>query len=319
MNSQFAADIDAGLSKANKTLSSKYFYDKKGDELFMQIMALPEYYLTRAELEIFTEQTTQLIDALAVDKSKHFELIELGAGDGSKTKFLLKGLLEQGYDFDYLPIDISGNVLELLSATLKAELPSLSIRVQQGDYFEMLQALKDSAAPKVVLFLGSNIGNQNDEQAASFMYSLGANLAAGDRVVLGADLIKPVEVVLPAYNDSQGVTKAFNLNLLTRINRELGGDFDLSQFDHAPEYTEEEGIAKSFIESTADQTVTVESTGKSYHFKKGEKVHVEISRKYNKEVLNKILKDTDFSWVETLKDSKEYYGDFILERGASKS
>ena len=317
MNSQFAADVDAGLSKANKTLSSKYFYDKIGDELFMQIMALPEYYLTRSELEIFTEQTAQLIDALAVDKSQHFELIELGAGDGSKTKFLLKGLLEQGYDFDYLPIDISGNVLDHLSKTLQPELPTLSIKTQQGDYFEILQTLKDISAPKVVLFLGSNIGNQNDEQAASFMYSLGENLSSGDRVVLGADLIKSVDIVLPAYNDSQGVTKAFNLNLLTRINRELGGDFDVSQFDHAPEYTEEEGIAKSYIQSKADQTVTIEATGRSYHFDKNEKIHMEISRKYNEEVLAKILKQTDFSLVDMLKDSKEYYGDFILERGES--
>jgi len=252
---------------------------------------------------------------LNVSKSKHFELIELGAGDGSKTKFLLKGLLDQGYDFDYLPIDISGNVLELLAEKLKAELPSLSIKAQQGDYFEIMKTLKDSHAPKVVLFLGSNIGNQNDAQAAEFMYSLGANLEAGDRVVLGADLIKPVDVVLPAYNDSQGVTKAFNMNLLTRINRELVGDFEIDQFDHAPEYTEEEGVAKSYIQSKADQTVTIEATGKSYSFKKDEKIHVEISRKYNEAVLDKILSKTDFSLVESLKDSKVLYADFILERG----
>ncbi|PWQ94504.1 L-histidine N(alpha)-methyltransferase [Leucothrix arctica] len=319
MNSQFAADVDAGLSKSSKTLPSKYFYDKKGDELFMQIMALPEYYLTRAELEIFTEQTPLLIDALGMNKSQHFELIEMGAGDGSKTKFLLKGLLDQGYDFDYLPIDISGNVLEHLVETLQPELLSLSIKAQQGDYFEILKTLKDSHAPKVVLFLGSNIGNQSDEQAAAFMYSLGENLAPGDRVVLGADLIKPVDVVLPAYNDSQGVTKAFNLNLLTRINRELSGDFDVSQFEHAPEYTEEEGIAKSFIQSKVDQTVTIGAIGQTYSFKAGEKVHVEISRKYNKKVLAGILKDTDFNLVNTLKDSKAYYGDFILERSASES
>ncbi|RVU85410.1 L-histidine N(alpha)-methyltransferase [Leucothrix sargassi] len=318
MTSQFAADIDAGLSKTHKTLPSKYFYDKKGDELFMQIMALPEYYLTRAELEIFTEQTSELIAALNVSPSKHFELIELGAGDGSKTKFLLKGLLDAGYQFDYLPIDISGNVLEHLSERLQPELPELSIKAQQGDYFEILETLKDSKAPKVVLFLGSNIGNQSDEQAAEFMYQLGANLVAGDRVVLGADLIKPVDVVLPAYNDSQGVTKAFNLNLLTRINRELSGDFDVSQFEHAPEYTEEEGIAKSFIQSKVDQSVTIEATGQTYQFKAGEKVHVEISRKYSEAVLENILKDTDFSLVGALKDSKSYYSDFILERLASQ-
>ena len=314
MNTQFSKDVDAGLSQANKSLPSKYFYDQKGDELFMQIMALPEYYLTRAEQEIFTQQTQALIDALGVSPSTHFELIELGAGDGSKTKYLLKALLEQGYQFDYLPIDISGHVLELLAKNLLTELPDLSLRGQQGDYFEILQNLKDSHAPKVVLFLGSNIGNMPDEQAAAFIYNLGANLAAGDKLLLGADLIKPVDVVLPAYNDSQGVTCAFNMNLLHRMNKELGANFIVEQFGHLPEYTEEEGIAKSSIISKVAQTVSIESTGKTYAFDAGEKIHVEISRKYNRQVLESILKETDFTITEILTDNQGYFADFVLFR-----
>jgi dimethylhistidine N-methyltransferase len=280
----------------------------------MQIMALPEYYLTRAEHEIFTQQTQALIDSLGVSPEKHFELIELGAGDGSKTKHLLKELLAQGYQFDYLPIDISGHVLELLANNLLAELPDLSLRAQQGDYFETLQSLKNSDASKVVLFLGSNIGNMPDKQAATFIYNLGANLSAGDRLLLGADLIKPVEVVLPAYNDAQGVTKAFNMNLLHRMNRELGANFVVDQFDHLPEYTEEEGIAKSSIISKVAQDVTIESVGKTYSFTAGEKIHVEISRKYNQQVMESILKDTDFTLAETLTDSQGYFADFVLFR-----
>ena len=314
MNIQFSNDVDAGLSQAAKSLPSKYFYDQKGDELFMQIMALPEYYLTRAEHEIFTQQTQALIDSLGVSPEKHFELIELGAGDGSKTKHLLKELLAQGYQFDYLPIDISGHVLELLANNLLAELPDLSLRAQQGDYFETLQSLKNSDASKVVLFLGSNIGNMPDKQAATFIYNLGANLSAGDRLLLGADLIKPVEVVLPAYNDAQGVTKAFNMNLLHRMNRELGANFVVDQFDHLPEYTEEEGIAKSSIISKVAQDVTIESVGKTYSFTAGEKIHVEISRKYNQQVMKSILKDTDFTLAETLTDSQGYFADFVLFR-----
>ena len=314
MNMQFSNDVDAGLSQAAKSLPSKYFYDQKGDELFMQIMALPEYYLTRAEHEIFTQQTQALIDSLGVSPEKHFELIELGAGDGSKTKHLLKELLAQGYQFDYLPIDISGHVLELLANNLLAELPDLSLRAQQGDYFETLQSLKNSDASKVVLFLGSNIGNMPDKQAATFIYNLGANLSAGDRLLLGADLIKPVEVVLPAYNDAQGVTKAFNMNLLHRMNRELGANFVVDQFDHLPEYTEEEGIAKSSIISKVAQDVTIESVGKTYSFTAGEKIHVEISRKYNQQVMESILKDTDFTLAETLTDSQGYFADFVLFR-----
>ena len=314
MNMQFAKDVDAGLSQANKSLPSKYFYDQKGDELFMQIMALPEYYLTRAEHEIFTQQTQAVIDALGVSPDKHFELIELGAGDGSKTKHLLKELLAQGYQFDYLPIDISGHVLELLSSNLLAELPDLSLRCQQGDYFEILQSLKKSDASKVVLFLGSNIGNMPDEQAAAFIYNLGSNLSKGDKLLLGADLIKPVDVVLPAYNDAQGVTKAFNMNLLHRMNKELGANFVVEQFDHFPEYTEEEGIAKSSIISKVAQEVTISSLGKTYAFAAGERIHVEISRKYNHQVLTSILTDTDFTIADTLTDSQGYFADFVLAR-----
>ena len=314
MNTTFAHDVAAGLSQQQKTLPSKYFYDQQGDELFMQIMALPEYYLTRAEHEIFTQQADQLISALQVNPAQPFELIELGAGDGSKTKHLLKALLEKGYPFDYLPVDISGNVLEVLAKTLLAELPALSFRGQQGDYFEILHSLTQSHAPKVVLFLGSNIGNQSDEEAAAFIYQLGSHLAPGDKLVLGADLIKSADIVLPAYNDAQGITKAFNMNLLQRINKELGADFILEQFDHLAEYTEAEGIAKSFIVSKVAQVVSIGSTGQSYHFDAGEKIHVEISRKYNQQVLANILAETDFTLTETLTDSQGYFADFILNR-----
>lgn len=314
MNKQFAIDVDAGLSQQNKTLPSKYFYDQKGDELFMQIMELPEYYLTRAEHEIFTEQTQILIDALGVSPKQHFELIELGAGDGSKTKHLLKALLVQGYQFDYLPIDISGHVLELLASNLLAELPTLSLKAQQGDYFEILQSLKQSSTPKVMLFLGSNIGNMTDAEAADFIYDLGANLAAGDKMLLGADLIKSAEIVLPAYDDAQGVTKAFNMNLLQRMNNELGANFVIEQFDHLAEYTEVEGIAKSFIVSQVAQQVHIAATNKTYDFAVGEKIHVEVSRKYNRQVLESILEKTDFTISRLLTDRQGYFADFVLHR-----
>ncbi len=314
MNKQFAIDVDEGLSQLNKTLPSKYFYDQKGDELFMQIMALPEYYLTRAEHEIFTEQTQALIDALGVHPDQYFELIELGAGDGSKTKHLLKALLDQGYQFDYLPIDISGHVLELLASNLLAELPTLSLKAQQGDYFEILRNLKQSRVPKVMLFLGSNIGNMTDAEAADFIYDLGGNLAAGDKMLLGADLIKSADIVLPAYDDAQGVTKAFNMNLLHRMNNELGADFAIEQFDHVAEYTEAEGIAKSFIVSQLAQQVHIAAVNKTYHFAAGEKIHVEVSRKYSQQVLESILETTDFTISCLLTDSKGYFADFVLHR-----
>jgi len=311
---QFRKDVDIGLSAKPKHLSSMYFYDKKGDELFMQIMQLPEYYLTRAELEVFSEQTLPMIEALKVEQDTYFELIELGAGDGSKTKHLLKALLEQGFDFTYIPIDISPNVLEHLQTALQEELPTLSIKPQQGDYFTRLGRLKEHTCPKVVLFLGSNIGNMNDDIAAGFISELGKNLSTGDKLLLGVDRIKSEDVVLPAYNDSQGVTSEFNLNLLRRINKELGANFDLQQFKHVPEYDADEGIARSYLQSQCDQTVTISSVDKAYEFTQGEKIHMEVSRKYNEAIINSIVRESGFRIVDHLTDQQEYFSDYIFEK-----
>ncbi len=314
MNKTFKNEVHEGLSSNPKTLSSKYFYDKKGDAIFVEIMNLPEYYLTRSELDIFQNKTHKLIEAFGVHPDSYFEIIELGAGDGTKTKELLKVLDQENYNFDYFPIDISSNALELLKQDLKVEIPNLNVEIQQGDYFEVLTSLSDSKKPKVVLFLGSNIGNMYDEMASKFIYSLGANLQAGDQILLGVDLIKPKEIVLPAYNDSQGITAKFNMNLLDRINNELGGDFNLNHFEHQPEYTEKEGIARSFIVSMTNQTVKIEALGQSYTFSKGEKIQMEISRKYNDQLIGKIIENTDFILHEKVLDSKEYFANYILKR-----
>ena len=257
MSDEFAKDVAEGLLATPKTLPSKYFYDAAGDDLFIQIMDLPEYYLTRAEMEIFRDQTDALIQALGQVPDQPFELIELGAGDGQKTFYLLKGLLAAGYDFTYVPVDISSNVLEHLQRYLADKLPDLNIRTEQGDYFKRLKVLQETDLPRVILYLGSNLGNLTDDKSKAFMEKISRRLTAGDRLILGVDKKKSADIVLPAYNDSAGITSAFNLNLLTRINRELGGEFDLAQFRHAPEYDEENGIATSFIESTADQDLSL--------------------------------------------------------------
>ena len=314
INETFRNDVEKGLLSNPKTLSSKYFYDKKGDALFVEIMNLPEYYLTRSELDIFKNKTADLIDSFKMQVDSYFELIELGAGDGLKTKELLKSLTTQNYNFEYFPIDISSNALGQLKQDLNTEIPNLSVKTQQGDYFEVLDSLKKSKQPKVILFLGSNIGNMTDDQAAKFIYKLGANLNPGDKLLLGVDLIKSKEIVLPAYDDSKGITAAFNLNLLDRINNELGGDFNLNQFEHQPEYDETEGIAKSYIVSAENQIVSIKSIGTSFSFTKGEKIHTEISRKYNDELIQQIIANTDFSIDTKIMDSKAYFADYILTR-----
>ena len=314
MNLQFLEDVNCGLSKEHKTLPSKYFYDKRGDELFMQIMSLPEYYLTRAEAEIFRNQAEAIVHSFKHSPHQHFELIELGAGDGSKTFYLLKELLAKSYSFDYVPIDISGNVLTHLENTLLERLPDLSIEAQQGDYFKKLNQLKENAEPKVLLFLGSNIGNMTDEVASEFIFQIGANLKPNDRLLLGVDLIKPAKAVLPAYSDSQGITREFNLNLLQRINSELDGQFNLGKFSHCAEYTEEEGISRSYIVSKIDQQVTIGKLDKTFNFAKDERIHTEISRKYSMEILESILSDTDFSIESVFTDSQNYFADIVLQR-----
>ena len=314
MKEQFNKDVDLGLRNFPKTIPSKYFYNKKGDELFMQIMNLPEYYLTRAEFEIFKEQANEIIAALKLDPNVYFELIELGAGDGTKTKELLKPLIAGCFNFDYIPIDISKNALDQLEESLQEELPKVKVLPKQGDYFKMLEELKDSDHLKIVLFLGSNLGNMSDQHATEFIYKLGANLKPNDKLFLGVDLMKSKAIVGPAYDDSQGVTAEFNLNLLSRINEELHGDFNLDAFEHKPEYMEDEGVAKSFIVSTKTQTVKINGNKNSYFFKKGEKIHTEISRKYNDAIIDEIVKETDFKIVDKLQDSKKYFADFILIR-----
>lgn len=314
MKEQFKKDVDRGLSGAPKFLQSKYFYDTIGDDLFVQIMNLPEYYLTRAEFEIFSEQTEALTRAMGLSTQKHVEIVELGAGDGTKTKELLRFLMEGSYSISYLPVDISPNALKNLEQSLAEEMPSLAVKTRQGDYFEVLESMRQSTAPKVVLFLGSNLGNMPDEKANRFIQTLCESLNPGDRLLLGLDLIKSPEVVIPAYSDSQGVTAAFNLNLLRRINRELGGDFELDNFRHRVTYTREEGIVKSFLESVREQQVTIDAIGKTFRFEEGERIHTEISRKYNDRILNEFIAGSRFVVTERLSDSNNLFADYVLLR-----
>jgi dimethylhistidine N-methyltransferase len=314
MIDELKKEVDEGLSNEEKSLPSKYFYDKTGDALFIKIMGLPEYYVTRSELEIFKTHSDKIIEALQLKPDTYFDLIELGAGDGLKTKELLRELNRGNYRLDYMPIDISQNALDNLEADLNNELPSLSINKKQGDYFEILESLKENKHPKVILFLGSNIGNMPDEIATDFIAKLSDNLQKGDKLILGVDLIKSASIVLPAYSDSKGITADFNLNLLHRLNRELEANFDLEFFEHQPEYKESEGIAKSYLVSTKAQQVYIAQLDKTFFFNEGEKILMEISRKYNDTILNSILSKTDFEIKDRITDSKAYFANYILER-----
>ncbi|MFT5337420.1 MAG: L-histidine N-alpha-methyltransferase [Luteibaculaceae bacterium] len=310
--SAFLNDVLLGLKKLNKTLPSRYFYDEIGDALFIEIMNMPEYYLTRAEMDIFKNKTAQLVQAMGFEKDQEFELIELGAGDGSKTEHLLRYLVNHNYRFTYKPVDISSHSLNDLQTRLAHQLPALKMEPLCGDYFRMLQSVTGNSTPKVVLFLGSNIGNMADEVASDFLLNLSNELMPKDQLILGVDLIKPKEVVLPAYHDKGGITAAFNLNLLTRINTELGANFEGNQFMHFAEYEESEGISKSFLKSLKKQSIVFPETGDVIAFEEGELIHTEISRKYSDKILMNILEKTPWRIKNKLQDTGKLFADYVL-------
>lgn len=309
---QFGADVSAGLSAYPKTLSSKYFYDAKGDALFQQIMHLDEYYLTRAELEIFETQKQQLLEQ--IQPNGGFRLIELGAGDGLKTKVLLKYFLEQGVNFSYSPVDISANVLRVLEENLLKDIPELSINPLVGDYFQVLEDMKiKSRKRNVVFFLGSNIGNFLNETAENFLKSIHNSLKKGDILMLGFDLKKDPARILKAYNDASGVTRAFNLNLLDRINSELGGNFNTNNFQHNPVYDPMTGECRSYLLSKVDQEVYIEELDKTFSFEKWEPIFVEVSKKYSIGEIDHLARATGFTVVENMFDSQRLFTDSIWE------
>lgn len=306
---QFYKDVIAGLKSTPKRLNSKYFYDANGDKLFQELMSCEEYYPTNCELEIFTRQTAGICDAMIGDGDA-FDLIELGAGDAMKSTFLLKYLLAHKADFSYLPIDISANVISYLNVTLPVTLPGLKIAGLNGDYFDMLKkAAARSDRRKVVLFLGSNIGNMPVSDAEGFCRELRNHLSPGDMVLIGVDLKKNPKTVLAAYNDKDGITKRFNLNLLERINRELNADFHLSKFEHYPTYDPETGACKSYLISTADQQVKI---GKdSISFARDEYIYMEISQKYSVMQTNQMAENAGFKPLEIFFDSKKWFIDAV--------
>jgi dimethylhistidine N-methyltransferase len=306
----FLKEIWAGLTATPKYLPSKYFYDKTGDELFVQIMDCPEYYLTRCELEIFSRQSGDMGVAIQ-DRLKTFDVVELGAGDCTKSKHLLKALLSQGTDFTYYPIDISENVIANLEERLPNEMPGIKVHGLNGEYFAMLQALGTlSARNKVVLFLGSNIGNIPVEDTPVFLKQLRSYLAPGDLLLTGFDLKKAPAVILAAYNDKGGITRRFNLNLLQRINDTCGADLNLAQFEHLPVYDEQTGACKSYLVSNKEQQACIGPAG-SVTFGAGERIHMEISQKYTAAQTDAFAIATGFAPIAYFTDSKGWFLDAL--------
>ena len=309
--SPFAEDVYKGLQKENKSIPSKYFYDEEGDRLFRMIMDMPEYYLTDAEYEIFSKQTAALCDAMHTLDSP-FNLVEFGAGDGYKTKVILQHLMETGAEFTYFPVDISQNILDHLTDTLKSEFPGLKVQPLNMDYFEALRYMHEfNELLTITFFLGSNIGNFRLQEASAFLEKLSQNCNSGDLLLLGVDLKKDPDVILRAYDDPAGITARFNLNLLERMNRELGANFNTDYFRHHTYYDERSGEVRSYIVSLADQKVNFEIMDWEVNFNKEEKIHTEVSRKFSLDELESIAEETNFKVIRHFIDSRNYFTDTL--------
>ena len=307
-NAQFVRDVTRGLHARPKYLLAKYFYDARGSEIFEAITKLPEYYPTRTEAAILKASAT----AIAYRMGKRFDLVERGAGDGQKTQVLLDRWLRQGSSIRYQPIDISAAAIVELARRMHRRYPQFPIRGIVGDHFAGLQKTeRQPKRPFLVLFLGSSIGNFTAAAQTIFFKRLRKKLRTGDAVLVGFDLKKNPRVLEPAYDDAQGVTAAFNLNLLRRINRELGANFQIRYFQHHEYYNPTNGAMESYLLSTRAQTVRIPRASLTVHFAAWEPIHMEYSFKFLPEDVDRLAKKTGFFPESSFTDRRHRFLDAL--------
>ncbi len=305
---QFALDVLTGLCTSPKQIPAKYFYDDNGSRLFQQITRQAEYYLSRAErsiLEAVQNELPRLVPGESID------IIELGPGDGAKSRLVIAGFLHAGRRVNYYPIDISAKALDLLANNLPAD-RRLTVHGVIAEYAQGLRYARErSENRQLVLFLGSNIGNFDACQSQAFLRSVWKSLAAGDRLIVGFDLKKDVATLTRAYNDAAGHTRAFNLNLLRRINEELGGNFDLGGFQHFGVYNPVLGAMESYLLSTRDQEVHIAELERSFRFREFEPLHLEHSFKFLAQDIDRLCERIGFRLERNFYDPRHYFVDSL--------
>ena len=297
-------DVVEGLTKNPKTLPAKYFYDDLGSELFEQICELPEYYPTRTEAWILQQYASEIAQLTG-----NCELVELGSGSSTKTLFLLDAYQKIANRVRYVPIDVSGGILKASVLKLQEKYPSFSIEGLIGTYQQALVKLESTpAASRMIFFLGSSIGNFPPQECSKFLQQIAKTLQPGDYFLLGVDLQKTESVLVPAYNDSQGVTAAFNLNMLSHLNWRFQGNFDLNLFSHQAIYNQEESRIEMNLHCHQDHWVSLKNLDLKVPFKAGESIRTEISRKFNLEDLQTQLQTTGLETVKVWTDPKQWFG-----------
>lgn len=307
--SSFAENVLEGLSAKEKHLSSKYIYDDNGSRIFMQIMQMPEYYPTACEFEILSQQSGNILEALHF--TSKFNIIEFGSGDGIKTRQLLKAFMSKKAQFTYIPIDISQKANDALQHNMKAALPELDIQPRTGDYFDVLNELSSDTLPNLFLFLGGNLGNYNKVEALDLLRRFNADMKKGDMLLIGMDLKKNPRVIQKAYDDPHGITRAFNMNLLQRINRELEADILFDQFDFYCDYNPANGEVNSYLVSLKKQSFHSKVLDTTFYLEKDELIWTELSKKYSFSEIDMLASTAGFSVVNNFLDCKHYFTDSL--------
>ncbi len=292
-----------GLTRTPKELSPKWFYDERGSRLFEEITRLPEYYPTRREREILRRHAKDVADLAWADS-----LVELGSGSGEKTRLLLTALTQKGSLRRFVPLDVSGEMLERSCEALSQEFPGLYVHGVVGD-FERHLALLPRGGRRLIAFLGGTLGNFKPRQRARFLAELASTMGAGDSLLLGTDLVKDPSRIHAAYDDAAGVTAEFNKNVLSVLNRDLGADFDAARFEHVARYDEEAHQVEMALRARERHTVNVRELGLSLSFEAGEELRTEVSVKFQPEALEAELAAAGLTVVERWLDER---GDFAL-------
>jgi len=307
----FGEDVRTGLTAPSKWLSPRWFYDELGSSLFDSICFLPEYYVMRAEAEVLTSFRQEIVASFG----PQIRLIELGSGAARKTRILLDPLTERQPCLEYVPVDIDPAMLERVGRDLLNEYERLRVLAVCSDFTRPsipIVALGRNRSRTVVLFLGSTIGNLDPEESIAMLRDLRSALVPGDALLLGADLRKSKSILEPAYDDPLGVTAAFNLNLLGRINRELGGHFALDAFRHRAFYDEEHGRIEMHLVSKSAQTVAIDDLELEIELAEGESIHTESSYKHNDATLAALAEASGFAIERTWTDSRKFFTDVLM-------
>ena len=301
---QYAEEVILGLTSPHKTLPCKLFYDEIGSALFEEITRLPEYYPTRTELEILRKYSREI----AVSAGSPISVVELGAGTATKTEMLLRAISWRQMRVKFFPVDISPSALSEAGKRLRAELPGALVRPVIADFSDGFHFLNGISGRKLVLYLGSSIGNFDWNDAIALLRKVRDQLCPGDALLLGTDMVKSPEILVPAYDDAQGVTEQFNKNILRRINREFHGNFDLDSFRHIAEWNPECSRMQIYLESRKPQVVTLAATGTTVRFRAGERIHTENSNKYTLDMVQQLLCVSGFRLEQSWFDERQWFG-----------